>query len=53
MSAAGLGLVVFGILRGGEWGFVQPKPGAPEWAGLSPTIWLVLGAIANALGTIA
>jgi MFS family permease len=42
LSAAGLGLIVFGILRSGTWGFVQPKPGAPAWLGLSPSIWLVL-----------
>jgi MFS family permease len=46
LSAFGLGLVVFGILRAGAWGFLQPKPGAPVWLGLSPTIWLVLGGIA-------
>jgi MFS family permease len=43
LSASGLALVVFGILRAGAWGFVQPKPGAPEWLGLSPTLWLILG----------
>jgi MFS family permease len=43
LSAAGLALIVFGVLRAGEWGFVQPKPGAPEWIGLSPSIWLMLG----------
>src|SRR6516165_3197963 len=43
LSALGLGLIVFAILRAGAWGFVQPKPGAPEWLGLSPTIWLMLG----------
>jgi MFS family permease len=43
LSAAGLGLIVFGILRAGSWGFVRPKPEAPEWIGLSPTIWLILG----------
>ncbi len=43
LSAAGLGLIVFGILRGGAWGFVRPRPNAPQWAGLSPTVWLVLG----------
>ncbi len=43
LSALGLGLIVFGILRSGTWGFVKPKPGAPEWLGLSPTIWLILG----------
>jgi MFS family permease len=43
LSALGLGLIVFGILRSGAWGFVQPKPGAPTWIGLSPSIWLMLG----------
>ena len=42
LSAAGLGLVVYGILRSGTWGFVQPKPEAPELFGLSPVVWLVL-----------
>ena len=41
LSALGLGLIVFGILRAGEWGFVKAKPTAPEWIGLSPTIWLI------------
>ena len=42
LSALGLGLIVFGVLRSGVWGFVKPKPGAPEWIGLSPVIWLML-----------
>jgi MFS family permease len=42
LSAVGLALVVYGILRSGSWGFVQPKEGAPEWLGLSPVIWLIL-----------
>lgn len=42
LSALGLGLLVYGILRSGTWGFVQPKPDAPHWLGLSPVIWLVL-----------
>ena len=41
-SALGLGLIVYAILRSGTWGFVQPKPGAPTWLGLSPAIWLML-----------
>src|SRR6266536_4714859 len=40
LSAVGLGLVVYGILRSGAWGFVQSKPEAPEWLGLSPGVWL-------------
>jgi MFS family permease len=43
LSALGLGLIVFGVLRSGTWGLVQPKPDAPEWVGLSPCIWLMLG----------
>jgi len=42
LSAAGLGLIVYGILRSGTWGFVQPKAGAPRWLGVSPVIWLIL-----------
>ena len=36
-------MIVFGILRSGEWGFVRPAPDAPQWIGLSPVIWLILG----------
>jgi MFS family permease len=43
LSALGLGLIVYGVLRAGTWGFVQPKPDAPTWVGLSPVVWLVLG----------
>jgi MFS family permease len=42
LSALGLGLVVFGILFAGSWGFVHPQPGGPAWIGLSPVTWLVL-----------
>src|SRR6266704_751817 len=43
LSALGLALIVYGILRSGTWGFVQPKEGGPQWLGLSPVIWLILG----------
>src|SRR5215216_6972660 len=42
LSALGLGLVVYGVLRSGTWGFVRPKPEAPEWLGLSAVVWLIL-----------
>ena len=42
LSASGLGLVVYGVLRAGSWGMVNPKPGAPVWLGLSPVIWMLL-----------
>jgi len=38
LSALGLGLIVYGVLRAGSWGFVRPKPDAPTWLGLSPTV---------------
>jgi MFS family permease len=43
LSALGLGLIVFAILKAGSWGFIQPKADAPQWLGLSPSIWLVFG----------
>jgi MFS family permease len=42
LSATGLALVVFGVLRSSEWGWIKPKAGGTSWWGLSPTIWLVL-----------
>ncbi len=38
-------MIVFGILKSGTWGVVQPKPEAPQWLGLSPVIWLILGGL--------
>src|SRR5262249_2524345 len=45
LSALRLALIVFGILRAGEWGWIQPKEGAPAWFGISPTVWLVVGGL--------
>ena len=45
LSALGLGLLVFGVLRSAEWGWIQPKAGGPSWAGLSPTIWLIISGL--------
>src|SRR5262249_22012596 len=42
LSAAGLGSFVYGILRSSEWGWIKPKPDAPSWGGISPTLWLIL-----------
>ncbi len=46
LSAAGLGMIVYGVIRSGTWGFVQPKPDAPQWLGTSPVVWLLLGGAA-------
>jgi MFS family permease len=45
LSALGLGALVFGVLRSGEWGWILPKADGPSWAGLSPTVWLVLAGL--------
>lgn len=45
LSALGLGLAVYGVLKSGEWGWVTAKPGAPELWGISPTVWLVIAGL--------
>ena len=45
LSAAGLGLAVFGVLRSSVWGWILPKPEGPEIFGLSPTIVLIFGGL--------
>ena len=45
LSALGLAALVFGVLRSGEWGWIQPTVDGPSWAGLSPTVWLVLAGL--------
>ena len=45
LSAVGLALIVFGVLRSGTWGWIKPKPDGTSWAGLSPTVWLVLAGL--------
>lgn len=42
LSAAGLGLIVFGVLRSSEWGWVKPKPSGTALLGVSPTVWLLI-----------
>ena len=46
LSALGLGAIVYGIIRSGTWGVVQPKEGAPQWLGASLVLWLLLGGAA-------
>src|SRR5207253_1376908 len=45
LSATGLALFVFGILKTGTWGWFLPKEGGPSWGGLSPSIWMMIGGI--------
>jgi len=42
LSALGLGLVVYAVLRSGTWGVVRPHAGAPVWLGMSPVLWLLI-----------
>jgi MFS family permease len=53
LSAAGLALVVYGVIRTGTWGFVVPKPDAPQWLGASLCLWLMLGGAVVLAGFIA
>ncbi len=45
LSATGLGLAVFGVLRSSEWGWVLPKPDGPKLLGVSPVVWLIMGGL--------
>jgi MFS family permease len=45
LSATGLGLAVFGVLRSSEWGWVLAKPGGPDVFGISPTIVLIFSGL--------
>jgi Na+/melibiose symporter-like transporter len=45
LSIVGLSLTVFGVLRSGEWGWVEAKPGAPTLFGISLVVWLILGGL--------
>ncbi|MGW8885535.1 MFS transporter [Streptomyces sp. NPDC055749] len=45
LSAIGLGIFVYGVLRSDEWGWFQPKPDAPAWLGVSLVVWLMLAGL--------
>ncbi|MFB0838640.1 MFS transporter [Arthrobacter sp. E44] len=45
LSIVGLGMVVYGVLRSGDWGWVQPKTSGPTVLGLSPVVWLLIGGL--------
>lgn len=45
LSALGLGIFVFGVLRSSQWGWFRPKPEAPSWLGISPVVWLMLAGL--------
>jgi EmrB/QacA subfamily drug resistance transporter len=43
LSIIGLSLVVLGVLKSAEWGWVQPNAEAPALFGVSLTTWFILG----------
>jgi EmrB/QacA subfamily drug resistance transporter len=43
--AAGMGLIVFGVLKSGEWGWFLPSEDAPTIFGMSPVVWLVVAGL--------
>jgi MFS family permease len=45
LSASGLAVAVFGVLRSSTWGWITPKSGGPSLWGLSPTLWCILGGL--------
>jgi MFS family permease len=42
LSASGLSLAVFGVLKSGSWGWLHPKGGAPDLWGISLTMWFIV-----------
>src|SRR5215467_8276467 len=45
LSASGLSLAVFGVLKSGTWGWFHPKSGAPDLWGISLTLWFIVGGV--------
>ncbi|MCX5393437.1 MFS transporter [Streptomyces sp. NBC_00094] len=45
LSALGLGIFVYGVLRSDEWGWLRPKPEAPSLLGVSPVVWMTLAGL--------
>jgi MFS family permease len=43
--AAGMGLIVFGVLKSGEWGWFLPSEDAPTIFGMSPVLWLIVSGL--------
>jgi EmrB/QacA subfamily drug resistance transporter len=52
LSILGLGMLVFGVLRSSAWGWVTPKPDAPQFFGVSLTLWLILAGLLTLWGLL-
>ena len=44
--AGGMGLIIIGVLRSSEWGWILPAEGAPSVLGMSRVVWFVLAGLA-------
>ena len=44
--AGGMGLIIIGVLRSSEWGWILPADGAPSVLGMSLVVWFVLAGLA-------
>ena len=53
LSIIGLSLVVFGVLRSGEWGWIAHREGTPALLGMSPVLWMLLGGLGTLGGFLA
>ncbi len=45
--ALGMGLIVFGVLRSGDWGWFLPAEGGPSVLGMSPVFWLIIAGLVS------
>ena len=45
--ALGMGLIVFGVLKSGEWGWFLPAEGGPSVLGMSPVFWLIIAGLVS------
>jgi EmrB/QacA subfamily drug resistance transporter len=43
--ALGMGLMVFGVLKSGEWGLLLPTQDGPAVLGMSPVFWLIVAGL--------
>lgn len=58
MSATGLGLLVYGVLQSGSWGWVRPRvpdgaDATPALLGVSAVTWLIMGGLVLLLAFVA
>ena len=45
--AAGMGLIVFGVLQSAEWGWFLPSEDGPSMLGMSPVFWMFLAGLVS------